>query len=42
MEAAGFDSVRVETIGTCTLERQGTRERHLVEVLLATGEKSGG
>jgi ubiquinone/menaquinone biosynthesis C-methylase UbiE len=39
MEAAGFESVRVETIGTCTLERQGSRERHLVEVLLATANR---
>lgn len=41
MEAAGFGAVRVETIGTCTLERQGSRERHVVEVLLATGQKRG-
>ena len=39
LKAAGFASVSVETIGTCTLERQGTRERHLVEVLLATGTR---
>ena len=36
---AGFDEVSVQALGTCTLERRGTRERHLVDVLLASGTR---
>jgi ArsR family transcriptional regulator len=36
---AGFDEVSVQSVGTCTLERRGTRERHLVDVLLASGTR---
>ncbi len=39
MEAAGFEPVAVDVIGTCTLERREHGEQHLVEVLLATGTK---
>lgn len=36
---AGLLGVRVEPVGTCTLARSGRREGHVVDVLLATGQK---
>lgn len=39
LAAAGLSSVVVRPIGTCTLTRSRTKERHAVEVLLATAVK---
>ena len=40
LKAAGLDDVAVRPIGTCTLTRSRPRERHSVDVLLATGRRT--